>query len=174
MHRFAMRPAMVLGADELRVGSWADKVGDANSIDTMSPRPRTSNTCGPITEFRRNSFRKPNSSWDLTPQIIRPRNRTTAPLGPSRTEIAHCPVCPPLSLRPQRLFPQRKQPHCQHRYLPGVVSRYHSKWQCAGHTIDPGCNLSVNSLRLTTPLSGNPLASPFDKGRERVHQRARE
>jgi hypothetical protein len=123
MHRFAMRTAMALGADELRVGSWADRVGDANSIDTMSPRPRTSSTCGPTMEFRRNSFRKPNNSWDLTPQIIRPRNRTGAPLGPSLTEIVHYSVCPPLSLHPQRLFPQRKQPHCQHRCLPGGCQR---------------------------------------------------
>ena len=151
---------MAFGADELRLGSWADRVGDANSIDTMSPRPRTSSTCGPTMEFRRNSFRKPNSSWDLTPRIIRPRSRTGAPRGPSRTEIVHYSVCPPLSLHPRRLFPQRKQSHCQHKCLPGVVSRHHSKWQCAFHTIDPGCNLSVNSLRLTTPLSGNPLASP--------------
>lgn len=55
------------------------------------------------------------------------------------------------------------------------VSASHA--QRARRTIEPGCSLSVSSFRLTTPLSGNPFASPCARPvsptRAREHPRSR-
>jgi hypothetical protein len=68
MHRLVMRLAMAFGADKLRTGSWRDWVGDANSIDTISPWPRMSSTYGPTAGFWRSSFKNTKSSLDLQRQ----------------------------------------------------------------------------------------------------------